>query len=189
MNKKSYFCHESSYIALNASIGYGTKIWHFSHIDDEANIGSNCTIGQNVYIGKSVLVGNNVKIQNNVSVYQGVTLRDYVFCGPSVVFTNDLTPRSTHPIKPNEFKSTLVGFGTSIGANATVLCGIEIGKFAFIGAGSVVLKNVKDHALIVGVPGRIIGWVCECGSRLSDKLYCEKCDYHYFEAKHGLIRT
>jgi UDP-2-acetamido-3-amino-2,3-dideoxy-glucuronate N-acetyltransferase len=114
MNKGNYFSHESSYIAMTALIGDGTKIWHFSHIDDEANIGSNCTIGQNVYIGKSVFVGDNVKIQNNVSVYQGVTLNDYVFCGPSVVFTNDLTPRSAHPIEPSEYKSTFVGYGTTI---------------------------------------------------------------------------
>ena len=167
MNQKNYFVHESVIIDDNVFIGNNSKIWHFSHIQSNAKIGENCSLGQNVNVSNNVVIGNNVKIQNNVSVYEGVELEDYVFCGPSMVFTNILTPRSEFPQNASEkYQKTLVKKSASIGANATILCGITIGKYALIGAGSVVLKDVPDFALIVGNPGKLIGWVNEKGKQL-----------------------
>lgn len=174
-----YFVHESSYIDSNVKIGQGTKIWHFSHIQAGAVIGEKCSIGQNVNISNNVKIGNYVKIQNNVSLYEGVELEDYVFCGPSMVFTNDLTPRSKYPKGSSNYKKTLIKYGATIGANATIVCGNTVGKWAMIGAGAVVTKNVPDYALFTGVPAKQIGWVCECGSRLPENLNCESCERKY----------
>lgn len=160
-----YFVHESSIIDDDAEIGGGTKIWHFSHIMSKSKIGTNCNIGQNVVVSTNVTLGNNVKVQNNVSLYTGVICEDDVFLGPSMVFTNILIPRSFISRK-NEFVSTFVRKGASIGANATIVCGIEIGIYSMIGAGSVVTKNVKPFALIVGNPAKQIGWVSEYGQTL-----------------------
>ncbi|MFJ5713899.1 N-acetyltransferase [Neobacillus sp. NPDC093127] len=175
----SYFVHESSYIDENVSVGSGTKVWHFSHIQTGAEIGENCSLGQNVNISTNVKIGNGVKIQNNVSVYEGVELEDYVFCGPSMVFTNDLTPRSKHPKGTEGYIRTLVKYGASIGANATIVCGNTVGRFAMIASGAVVTKDVPDHALMAGVPAQQIGWVCECGSVLKNELNCSECGREY----------
>ena len=154
MNKKNFFVHKSSYIDKNVSIGKNTKIWHFCHIQSDAVIGENCSLGQNVNISNNVIIGNQVKIQNNVSIFEGVELEDYVFCGPSMVFTNVLNPRSEFPQNTSDhFRKTLVKKSASIGANATILCGIIIGRYSLIGASAVVLKNVPDFALVVGNPG------------------------------------
>lgn len=164
---EKYFVHESSYIDENVEIGEGTKIWHFSHVQSGAKIGRNCVLGQNVNIGNNVIIGNYVKIQNNVSVYEGVILEDYVFCGPSMVFTNIIDPRSKYPQVGSKFyKKTLVKEGATLGANCTIICGNTIGKYAFIGAGAVVTKGVPDYALVVGNPARLIGWVSEAGQKL-----------------------
>ena len=161
----NYFKHESSYIDDGCKIGEGTKIWHFSHIMSNCIIGKNCNIGQNVVISPEVRLGDNVKIQNNVSVYTGVICEDDVFLGPSMVFTNVINPRS-HVSRKNEYKQTIVRKGASIGANSTIVCGNEIGQYALIGAGSVVTRNVKPYALMVGNPARQIGWVSEYGNKL-----------------------
>ena len=182
----SYFVHESSYIDENVKIGYGTKIWHFCHVQKGAIIGENCSFGQNVNVSNNVKIGNSVKIQNNVSVYEGVELEDYVFCGPSMVFTNDLIPRSKYPKGSTAFKKTLVKQGASIGANATIVCGNIIGRHALVAAGAVVTKDVLDYALMAGVPAKRIGWVCECGEILDDELFCSKCNKGYKE-KDGAI--
>ncbi len=179
-----YFVHESSYIDDNVEIGEGTKIWHFSHVQSGASIGKNCVLGQNVNVGNNVVIGNYVKIQNNVSVYEGVTLEDYVFCGPSMVFTNIIDPRSKYPQVGSKFYiKTLVKEGASIGANATIVCGITIGKYAFIGAGAVVTKNIPDYALVIGNPARIVGWMSEAGQHLNfDKnglAICPKSNRKY----------
>jgi UDP-2-acetamido-3-amino-2,3-dideoxy-glucuronate N-acetyltransferase len=167
MTEKNYFIHETSIADENVSIGSGTKIWHFSHVQTGASIGENCTLGQNVNIGNNVKIGNGVKIQNNVSVYEGVELEDYVFCGPSMVFTNIKIPRSEFPQRGSEFfQKTLVKKSASIGANATILCGVTIGKYAMIGSGSVVTKDVPDYALVVGNPGKIAGWVDKRGNKI-----------------------
>ncbi len=167
MNKKKYYIHKTVEIDENVSIGINTKIWHFSHIQSNAIIGENCSLGQNVNIGSNVIIGNNVKIQNNVSVYEGVELEDYVFCGPSAVFTNIIKPRSEFPQNKSElYQKTLVKKSASIGANATILCGIIIGKYSLVGAGTVILKDVPDFALVVGNPGKIVGWVNKKGDRL-----------------------
>ena len=163
--QRSYFVHESSFIEEDVEIGEGTKIWHFSHVLRNSRIGKDCTIGQNAMIGPNVTIGNGIKIQNNVSVYEGVTLEDGVFCGPSVVFTNVFNPRS-YIRRMDELRPTLVRRGASLGANCTVVCGVTIGQYAFIGAGAVVLKDIPDFALVVGNPGRIIGWMCACGNRI-----------------------
>lgn len=176
----NYYVHESSYIDENVSIGNGTKIWHFSHVHKGASIGENCSLGQNVNVSNNVKIGNGVKIQNNVSVYEGVELEDYVFCGPSMVFTNDMTPRSKYPKGPSGYKVTLVKYGASIGANATIVCGNTIGRWAMIGSGAVVTKSVPDYALMVGVPARQVGWVCECGVPLLDINKCVSCEREYF---------
>jgi UDP-2-acetamido-3-amino-2,3-dideoxy-glucuronate N-acetyltransferase len=164
--EKEYFAHESAYIDEGCKIGKGTKIWHFTHIMPNCIIGENCNIGQNVVISPAVVLGKNVKIQNNVSVYTGVTCDDDVFLGPSMVFTNVINPRSAVNRK-NEYAKTHVGKGASIGANATIVCGHNIGAFAFIGAGAVVTKDVPNYALIVGNPGRQMGWMSEFGHRLN----------------------
>lgn len=171
----SYFVHESSYIDDNVEIGDGTKIWHFCHVQSGAVIGKDCSLGQNVNISNNVKIGDRVKIQNNVSVYEGVELEDGVFCGPSCVFTNDLTPRAEFPKGHENYKKTIVRHGASIGANATVVCGHEVGEYAMIAAGAVVTKDVPPHALMAGVPAARIGWVCRCGSVLNAELKCPVC--------------
>jgi UDP-2-acetamido-3-amino-2,3-dideoxy-glucuronate N-acetyltransferase len=159
------FIHPTAAVDDGAEIGAGTRIWHYCHIMPEARIGQNCSIGQNVFVGKGVTIGNNVKLQNNVSVFEGMTLEDGVFCGPSMVFTNVINPRSEIERK-NEFLPTLVKRGATFGANCTIICGVTIGQYAFVGAGAVVLKDIPDFALVVGNPGRIIGWMCVCGNRI-----------------------
>ena len=167
MNKKDFFIHESSYIDEDVKIGSGTKIWHFSHILSGANLGKNCHLGQNVVIGNNVKIGNFVKIQNNVSVYEGVELEDYVFCGPSMVFTNIKLPRSEFPQRGSQFyKKTLIKKSASIGANATIVCGVTIGEYAMIGSGTVITKDIPAYSLVVGNPGRIIGQVDKIGNRI-----------------------
>ena len=164
---KDFFAHESSYIDKNVEIGEGTKIWHFSHIQSGATIGKNCSIGQNVNIGNNVKIGNSVKIQNNVSIYEGVELEDYVFCGPSMVFTNIRVPRSEFSQKGSEnYEKTLVKKSASIGANATIICGVTIGRYALIGSGAVVTKDVPDYSLVIGNAGKIIGKVDKRGNRV-----------------------
>ena len=164
---KDIFTHESAYIDENVEIGEGTKIWHFSHVQSGAIIGKNCSIGQNVNIGNNVIIGNSVKIQNNVSIYEGVELEDYVFCGPSMVFTNIRVPRSEFPQKGSKYyEKTLVKKSASIGANATIICGVTIGRYALIGSGAVVTKDVPDYALVIGNPGRIVGKVDKKGNRI-----------------------
>ena len=162
-----FFVHESSYIDENVTIGKGTKIWHFCHVQSGAIIGENCSLGQNVNISNNVRIGNGVKIQNNVSVYEGVELEDDVFCGPSMVFTNDLTPRAKYPKGHENYKKTIVKKGATIGANATVVCGNTIGEFAMVAAGSVVTKDVPPNALVVGAPARVVGKVDEKGNIIS----------------------
>lgn len=171
----SYFVHESSYVDDNVIIGDNTKIWHFCHIQQGAVIGEKCSLGQNVNISNNVKIGNYVKIQNNVSVYEGVTIEDGVFLGPSCVFTNDLTPRSRYPKGRAGYESTLICEGASVGANATIICGHTIGRYAMIAAGAVVTKDVPEYALMAGVPARQIGWVCECGQILAHNCVCLSC--------------
>ena len=183
-----YFVHESSYVDAGAVIGAGTKIWHFSHVQSGASIGENCVIGQNVNISNNVKIGRGVKIQNNVSVYEGVELGDYVFCGPSCVFTNDLTPRGKYPKGHAAYQKTLVREGASIGANAAIICGNTIGRWAMIAAGAVVTKSVPDYALMAGVPAKQIGWVCECGLVLKAGLTCGSCNRSYKLTDGGLGR-
>ena len=182
MSEKKYFIHESSYVDTPCEIGEGTKIWHFSHVMKNAKIGKNCNIGQNVVISPDVVLGQNVKIQNNVSVYTGVICEDDVFLGPSMVFTNVVNPRS-HVIRRDQYQQTLVKKGASIGANAVIICGNDIGRFSFIGAGAVITKDVPDYALVVGNPGKIIGWMCYCGIRLdfqdSSDTKCTACGKEY----------
>ena len=180
------FIHESSYVDENVTIGENTKIWHFCHIQKGAVIGDNCSLGQNVNISNNVKIGNGVKIQNNVSVYEGVELEDYVFCGPSCVFTNDLTPRAKYPKGNANYKKTLVKKGATIGANATIVCGHTIGEWALIGAGAVVTKDVPAHALMLGVPAKQNGWVCECGEILDANLKCPTCRRMYHLIKDGI---
>lgn len=172
MEAKDYMVHESSYVDDGVQIGEGTKVWHFCHIQRGAKIGRNCSLGQNVNIGNNVRIGNGVRIQNNVSVYEGVEIENNVFCGPSCVFTNVTTPRAHFPAH-GVYAKTLVKEGASLGANSTIVCGHTIGRSAMIAAGAVVTKDVKDYALMAGVPARQIGWVCECGKRLDASLICD----------------
>lgn len=176
--EKNYFVHESSYVDEDVTIGQGTKVWHFCHLQGGSKIGEGCSLGQNVNISNNVIIGNGVKIQNNVAVYEGVELEDYVFCGPSMVFTNDLTPRAKFPKGPAGYHKTLVRYGASIGANATIVCGHTLGRWCLIGAGAVVASDVKDHALMLGVPAVQKGWVCQCGEILPKDLTC-KCGKSY----------
>lgn len=186
---KDYFVHESSYIDEPCEIGKGTKIWHFSHVMQNAKIGENCNIGQNVVISPNVVIGNNVKIQNNVSVYTGVICEDDVFLGPSCVFTNVINPRAFIERK-NEYKKTIVKKGASVGANATIVCGHNIGSYAFVGAGAVVTKDVPDYALVIGTPAKVAGYVCKCGNKLeqTNNIYrCRICNKEYILANENLI--
>ena len=182
MMEKDYFVHESSYVDEGCTIGKGTKIWHFSHIMNGCTIGENCNIGQNVVISPGVILGNGCKIQNNVSVYTGVICEDGVFLGPSCVFTNVINPRAFVERK-SEYRRTVVGKGASIGANATIVCGHDIGKFAFIGAGAVVTRDVPDYAMVYGNPARVHGYVCKCGNILSfeeNQAQCPCCGAQYY---------
>ncbi len=179
------FVHPTAVIDENITIGRGTKIWHFSHVLSNSRIGPNCNIGQNVVVGPDVSIGKNCKIQNNVSVFKGITLEDGVFCGPSMVFTNIYNPRAEIG-KMDQVRSTLVKKGATIGANATIICGVTLGRYCFIGAGAVVNKNISDYALVVGNPAQQIGWTCECGERLPDDLECLVCEKKYTAAVHGL---
>ncbi len=186
-----YFAHESSYIDDGAVIGPGTRIWHFCHVMPGAVIGARCNLGQNVVVMPGTRIGDNVKIQNNVSIYEGVVLEDDVFCGPSCVFTNVVNPRS-HVSRKHEYRKTLVRRGASIGANATILCGITLGQYCFIAAGAVVTRDVPDFALMVGVPARRAGWMCQCGVRLEvreGRARCAACGAGYAEedGRLGLI--
>jgi UDP-2-acetamido-3-amino-2,3-dideoxy-glucuronate N-acetyltransferase len=186
-----YFAHESSYIDDGAKIGNGTKIWHFSHVMPGAVIGERCNLGQNVVVMPGTKIGNNVKIQNNVSIYEGVELEDDVFCGPSCVFTNVMNPRS-HVSRKNEYRRTLVKRGGSIGANATIVCGVTLGEYAFIGAGAVVTSDVPAYGLMVGVPARRVGWMCQCGERLhpsAGRAACGVCGAIYEESGGTLRQT
>lgn len=186
----NYTIHPSAIIDEGAEIGDNTRIWHFTHVSAGAKIGHSCSLGQNVFVGNQVQIGNNVKIQNNVSVYDQIILEDDVFCGPSMVFTNVYNPRS-HIVRKHEYKKTHVKKGVTIGANATIVCGITLGEYAFIGAGSVVRIDVKPYEIIVGVPGKHCGWMCECGIRLDflslDKQFstCKCCGIKYELDSHG----
>lgn len=181
-----FFIHETSIVDCNVEIGKGTKIWHFCHVQSGTKIGENCSFGQNVNISNNVRIGNGVKVQNNVSIYEGVELEDYVFCGPSMVFTNDLTPRAKYPKGSSGYKKTILHTGATVGANATVVCGHELGAWCMIAAGAVVTKNVKKHALMAGIPAKQIGWVCECGNRLTESMICSECGRKYIEQEDGL---
>lgn len=183
-----YFVHESSYVDEGVHIGEDTKIWHFCHIQSGASIGSRCLLGQNVNISNNVKIGNGVKIQNNVSVYEGVELEDHVFCGPSMVFTNDLTPRAKYPKGQSKYKRTLIKHDATLGANCTIVCGNIVGEFATVAAGAVVTDDVKPYALMAGVPAKQIGWVCECGQVLDDNLSCADCKRRY-RIENNLINT
>ena len=189
-----FTAHESCYVDDGCVIGDDTKIWHFTHVMSGARIGRGCNIGQNVVISPDVVVGDNVKIQNNVSLYTGVILEDDVFCGPSMVFTNVVNPRS-HVSRKHEYKQTLVKRGATIGANATVVCGHTIGCYAFIGAGAVVTRDVADHALVVGNPGRVSGWMCQCGIKLASgskppvQITCGACGTGYMSQAGVLVRS
>ena len=174
-----YFVHPTSIVDDNVEIGDGTKIWHFSHIQSGARIGRNCSFGQNVNVSNNVKIGDGCKVQNNVSIYEGVELEDYVFCGPSCVFTNDLTPRAKYPKGHAGYKRTVIKHDATLGANCTIVCGHEIGEFATIAAGAVVTKSVSPHALMAGVPATQIGWVCECGQVLDGELKCRDCERSY----------
>jgi UDP-2-acetamido-3-amino-2,3-dideoxy-glucuronate N-acetyltransferase len=184
------FVHESAYVDDGATIGAGSKVWHFCHVLGGAVIGERCSLGQNVVVMNGTRIGNNVKVQNNVSIYEGVELEDDVFCGPSMVFTNVLNPRA-HVSRRHEFRKTLVRRGATIGANATIVCGTTLGEYAFIGAGAVVADDVQAYALMVGVPARRIGWMCQCGERLPDdgKGTCAACGSSYEPTADGIRRT
>jgi UDP-2-acetamido-3-amino-2,3-dideoxy-glucuronate N-acetyltransferase len=198
MPEKKYFVHESSYVDDDVEIGEGTKIWYFSHIQSGARIGKKCSIGQNVNIGNNVTIGNYVKIQNNVSVYEGVELEDYVFCGPSMVFTNILNPRSEFPQRGTDFYiKTQVRKSASLGANSTIVCGTTIGKYGFVGAGAVVTRDVPDYGLVMGTPAKLVGWMCACATRLDltvapesdETAECQKCGRKYIKRGHQVMQV
>jgi UDP-2-acetamido-3-amino-2,3-dideoxy-glucuronate N-acetyltransferase len=186
--EREYFVHPTSIVDEPMEIGEGTKIWHFTHIMSGARIGENCIIGQNVFIGSGAILGKNIKVQNNVSIFDGVILEDDVFCGPSMVFTNVFNPRSFLSRK-KEFRKTLVRKGATLGANATIVCGNTIGQYAFIGAGSVVTKDVPDYALVYGNPGKVEGWVCQCAEEIrfrSGRAVCRACGMKYRKDRVGI---
>ena len=186
--ERKYFAHPTTVIDEPVEIGEGTKIWHFSHVMSGARIGRNCIIGQNAFISSGAILGNNIKIQNDVSIFDGVILEDDVFCGPSMVFTNVFNPRSFIS-RRKEFRQTVVGRGTTIGANATVICGNKIGQYAFIGASSVVTKDVPDYALVYGNPGKVKGWVCQCAEEIafrSGRTKCQACGKRYRKDRLGV---
>lgn len=183
-----YFVHESAYVDDGATIGRGTKVWHFCHVMPGAIIGDDCSLGQNVVVMPRTVIGNNVKIQNNVSVYEGVVLEDDTFCGPSCVFTNVMNPRS-HVSRKAEYRRTLVRRGATIGANATIVCGVTLGEYSFVGAGAVVTENTPPFALMVGVPARQVGWMCQCGLRLAvggGAVRCSGCGARYRVIERGI---
>lgn len=184
MEERPYFVHPSSFVDEPVTIGAETKIWHFCHVMKHSRIGARCNIGQNVVISPDVTIGNNVKIQNNVSVYTGCILEDDVFCGPSMVFTNVINPRS-HVVRRDEYQTTLVKRGASLGANSTVVCGTTIGQYAFVGAGSVVTRDVPDYGLVYGNPARLRGWMCQCGIKLDfgagPRASCAACNATYLK--------
>ena len=182
-----YFVHESSYVDEGAQVGAGTKIWHFCHVMGSARIGERCNIGQNVFVAADVIIGNDVKIQNNVSLYTGVVVEDDAFLGPSMVLTNVINPRS-HVSRKDEYKTTLIKKGASVGANATILCGVTLGRYCFVGAGAVVTRSVPDYGLVYGNPGRVQGWMCQCGIRLEfetvngqEQALCPECGERYLK--------
>jgi UDP-2-acetamido-3-amino-2,3-dideoxy-glucuronate N-acetyltransferase len=180
-----YKKHESAYVDEEAVVGAGTRIWHFTHVMPGARIGERCSLGQNVNVGSRAVLGNGVKVQNNVSIYDDVVIEDDVFCGPSCVFTNVINPRSFVERK-SEYMKTVVRRGATIGANATVVCGTQLGEYCFVGAGSVVTRNVPAHALVYGSPARVRGWVCMCGTKLGDDLVCTACGNVYAKDGPGL---
>lgn len=192
-NNEEFFVHESSYVDENVKIGAGTKIWHFCHIMSGTEIGEKCSFGQNCVVGPKVKLGNNVKVQNNVSIYEGVEIEDDVFCGPSMVFTNVINPRS-HVSRRHEYKRTILRKGSTIGANATIVCGHEIGQYAFVAAGSVVTKDIPAYAQVMGNPARIKAWICQCGEKLTNTLKleptqtltCQSCQKSYRMVNHCL---
>jgi UDP-2-acetamido-3-amino-2,3-dideoxy-glucuronate N-acetyltransferase len=192
MADAGYFAHPTAVVDDGAEIGAGSKVWHFSHVSAGARIGERCSLGQNVFVAPRVTVGDGCKIQNNVSLYEGVVLEDYVFCGPSMVFTNVRTPRSAFPRNTSaDYAETRVRYGASIGANATIVCGSTVGAWAFVAAGAVVTRAVPDHALMAGVPARRIGWACRCGATLAapdaeGATACPECGRGYREAGEGL---
>ncbi|WP_319532660.1 acyltransferase [uncultured Cohaesibacter sp.] len=186
MTSETIFIHESAWIDDNVQIGDGSRIWHFVHVQSNAKIGRNCVLGQNVMVGPDVSIGDGCKVQNNVALYKGVTLEEDVFCGPSCVFTNVLTPRA-HVERKREFGLTLVRKGATIGANATIVCGNTLGAYCMIAAGAVVTHDVPDHALIAGVPGRQIGWVSRTGERLGEDLICPRTGEAYQEKDGRLL--
>jgi UDP-2-acetamido-3-amino-2,3-dideoxy-glucuronate N-acetyltransferase len=181
-----YRVHESAYVDRGALVGEGTRVWHFSHVMPGARIGKKCSIGQNVNVGSKAVIGNGVKIQNNVSLYDDVVIEDDVFCGPSCVFTNVINPRAFVERK-NEYKLTIVKRGASIGANATIVCGTTLGEYSFVGAGSVVTRDVPTHAMVYGNPARVHGYVCSCGVKLSEDFSCPDCGKRYRKSTEGLV--
>lgn len=187
-----FFVHESAYVDEGVTVGAGTKIWHFCHVMPGAVIGERCSLGQNVVVMPGTRIGNNVKIQNNVSIYEGVELEDDVFCGPSMVFTNVMNPRS-HVTRKHEYRRTLVKRGSSIGANATIVCGVTLGEYAFVGAGAVITKDVAAYAMMAGVPARRIGWMCQCGEKLpaaqEGATECASCGARYREVGAAIERA
>jgi UDP-2-acetamido-3-amino-2,3-dideoxy-glucuronate N-acetyltransferase len=191
-DQSGFFVHESSYVDEGSVVGEGTKIWHFSHVMSGVTIGRCCNIGQNVVISPGAVIGDNVKIQNNVSVYTGVTLEDDVFCGPSMVFTNVVNPRS-HVSRKDEYRQTIVRRGATLGANSTIVCGHSIGRYAFVGAGAIVTRDVPDYALVLGNPARVTGWMCECGVKLASGAQrpaharCAACGAQYADKDGRLV--